>query len=99
MAEHATVIDVSRYYPAAGKRDELLAAMKKVAAHAAESKGCFGAQACGSDQDGDAVIAISRWESQSSLEAFAKSPDFVRERERMTALLAKPTHREHFRPE
>jgi len=98
MAEHAAVIDVSRYYPAPGKRDELLSAMKKMAGQAAASKGCFGAAACASDQDSEALTAISRWESQSALDAFANSPGFVDERERMTSLLAKPAHREHFRP-
>jgi len=98
MAEHAAVIDVSRYYSAPGKRDELLSAMKEMAGQAAASEGCFGATACASDQDGEALIAISRWESQSALDAFANSPGFVRERERMTSLLAKPAHREHFRP-
>ena len=99
MAEHAAVIDVSRYYPASGKRDELLDAMKKIADLAASSEGCFGAQACVSDQDGDALIAISRWESRSALDGFAESPDFMQERERLTSLLSKPAHREHMRPQ
>jgi quinol monooxygenase YgiN len=98
MAEHAAVIDVSRYYPAPGKRDELLAAMKRMAERAAASKGCFGAQACDSDQDRNALVAVSRWDSQSSLDAFAQSPDFVTEREQLSSLLAKSAQREHLRP-
>jgi quinol monooxygenase YgiN len=98
MAEHAAVIDISRYYPAPGKRDELLAAMKRMAERAAASKGCFGAQACESDQDRDALVAVSRWDSQSSLDGFAQSPDFVTEREQLSSLLAKSAQREHLRP-
>lgn len=98
MTEHAAVIDVSRYYPAPGKHDELFAAMKKIADMAASSDGCFGAQACVSDQDGDALIAISRWDSESSLDHFAQSPEFVAQREGLTSLLSKPAHREHLRP-
>ena len=92
------MIDVSRYYPAPGKRDELLTAMKKMADRAASSKGCFGAQACESDQERDALVAISRWDSESSLDNFAQSPDFIHERERLTSLLSRPAHREHLRP-
>ncbi len=101
MTEHAAVIDISRYYPAPGKRDELLRAMKQMADRAASSDGCFGAQACDSDQDEEALVAVSRWESQSSLDSFAQSPEFVREREQLTSLLSKlskPAHREHLRP-
>lgn len=92
------MIDVSRYYSAQGKRHELLAAMKTLAEKAASSKGCFGAQACESDHDGQALVAISRWASQSDLDAFANSKDFVHERERLTSLLAKQAQREHLRP-
>jgi quinol monooxygenase YgiN len=98
MTEHAAVIDVSHYYPAEGKREELLAAMRRIAEKAAASKGCFGAQTCDSDQDHDALIAVSRWDSQSSLDGFAKSADFISEREHLTQLLAKPAYREHLRP-
>ncbi|HSP09114.1 MAG TPA: antibiotic biosynthesis monooxygenase family protein [Candidatus Dormibacteraeota bacterium] len=98
MAEHAKVIDVSRYYPAQGKRDELLSAMKELAAKAASSPGCYGAQVCESDQEQDALVAISRWASESDLDGFAGSPSFVTDRERMASLLGKPAQREHFHP-
>jgi len=98
MTEHAAVIDVSRYYPAPGKRDELTHAMKQMAERAASSEGCFGAQACGSDQDEEALVAVSRWDSQSSLDRFAQSPEFVDAREQLTSLLSKPARREHLRP-
>ena len=98
MAEHAAIVDISRYYPAEGKREELLGAMRRLAAAAAGSAGCFGAQACGSDQDNAALIGISRWESKSALDSFANAPDFVRERDQLKSLLARPAVREHFTP-
>jgi quinol monooxygenase YgiN len=98
MPEHAAIIDVSRYYPAPGKREDLLEAMRTLATSAASSEGCFGAQACESDQDADTLVAISRWASEGAMEAFANSPDFVGEREQLTSLLARPTAREHLRP-
>lgn len=54
---------VARYPPAPGKRKDLLAAMKRMAARAADVKGCFGAQACESDHDREDLVAVSRWES------------------------------------
>ena len=98
MPEHAAIIDVSRYYPAPGKREELLDAMRTLASSASSRPGCFGAQACESDQDGESLVAISRWASQDAMEDFADSPDFVRERERLASLLARPASREHLRP-
>jgi|SRR5215467_465989 len=98
MAEHAVVIDVSRYYAASGRREELLAAMQRLAVTASGWEGCFGAQVCVSDRDEEALVAISRWESEEGLDAFANSPAFVAERERMSSLLARPAEHEHFRP-
>ena len=98
MAEHAIVIDVSRYYPAQGKRQELLSAMKTMADRAGESKGCFGAQACESDSDGESLVAISRWASRADLDAFARSADFVTEREKLASLLGRNAEREHLTP-
>ena len=60
MPEHAAIIDVSRYYPAPGKRQELLDAMRTLASSASSSQGCFGAQACESDQDAETLVADGR---------------------------------------
>lgn len=95
MADHATVIDVSRYYPAQGKRDELLAAMRRLATAANAAAGCFGSQVCTSEGDPEALIAVSRWESAEALRGFADSPDFVAERDRLTNLLGREALREH----
>ena len=98
MVEHAVVIDVSRYYPASGQREALLAGMQKLAAATSGWEGCFGAQVCESDRDEKALVAISRWVSEEALSAFANSRDFVAEREALTPLLAAPAEHEHFRP-
>lgn len=95
MAEHATVIDVSRYYPAEGKRDGLVNAMKRLASAAADAPGCFGSQVCTSERDPEALIAVSRWESAAALQAFADSPEFVAERQGLTDLLGRESVREH----
>jgi heme-degrading monooxygenase HmoA len=98
MSDNASVVDVSRYYPGPGQGGALLDAMRRVASKAAAADGCFGAQVCHSDQDGEALVAISRWASSTAMEAFASSSEFVEEREHFTSLLARPAQREHLRP-
>jgi heme-degrading monooxygenase HmoA len=95
MAEHATVVDVSRYYPADGKRDGLLEAMRKLAQTVSQAPGCFGSQVCTSDTDGDALIAVSRWESAEALQRFADSSEFAAERDGLSDLLGRRSAREH----
>jgi quinol monooxygenase YgiN len=98
MAEHAAVINVSRYRPATGKRSDLLAAMKRMADRATEAKGCFGAQACESDQDREDLIAISRWESAHALDEFSKTAASISEREHLKSLVSGETRRENLQP-
>lgn len=98
MLDHAVVIDVSRYHAAPGKKDELLAAMKQLAERAAAAEGCFGAQACSSDQAPDSLVAVSRWKSVEALQAFADDAASLAEREQLTALLDRPTQHEHLVP-
>lgn len=98
MAEHAAVINVSRYRPASGKRDELLKAMARMAERASSSPGCFGAQACVSDRDHETMIAISRWESRRALDAFAGTAASTTEREHLEGLLGGPAERENLTP-
>jgi quinol monooxygenase YgiN len=98
MDEHAVVIDVSRYHPAAGKREELLAAMQRLADQASAADGCFGAKACASDQEPDSLIAISRWKSAAALRSFADTAAMVAERDRLTTLLDRPAGHEHLTP-
>ncbi|HEX3630722.1 MAG TPA: antibiotic biosynthesis monooxygenase family protein [Candidatus Dormibacteraeota bacterium] len=98
MAEHAAVVNVSRYRPAAGKRQDLMSAMKRMAERAASAKGCFGAQACESDRDREDLIAVSRWESPQALEAFADTAETAADQEHLKGLVAGPAQRENLRP-
>jgi len=98
MADHAAVVNVSRYRPASGKRQELLAAMQRMAERAAHAKGCFGAQACESDRDREDLIAVSRWESAAALQAFSSAAESATHEEHLKGLLAGPPQRENLRP-
>lgn len=70
MAEHATVIRIARYQPAAGKRDELAERLKTGAEQLRQMEGCFGAQICSSSESADEVVAVSRWASQAAVDRF-----------------------------
>ena len=98
MPEHAAVINISRYRPAAGKRSQLLDAMKRMAARASEAKGCYGAQACESDQDREDLLAISRWESANALDAFSKDATSITEQEHLRELVSGQARRENLHP-
>lgn len=98
MADHAAVVNVSRYRPAAGKRQDLMSAMKRMADRAASTNGCFGAQACESDRDREDLIAVSRWESAQALQAFSSTAASAAEQEHLKGLLAGPAQRENLRP-
>lgn len=98
MTEHAVVIDVSRYRPAAGKRDEMLAEMKQIAERANKADGCFGAQVCASNSDSGALVAVSRWKSASALDAFAREVSSIASRDKLTSLLDGRAQHEHLTP-
>lgn len=98
MDEHAAVVNVSRYQPARGKREDLLKAMKRMAERASSAEGCFGAQACQSDQDRETLVAVSRWKSEGALDAFSKTAESVSEQEHMDRLLDGPARRENLTP-
>ena len=98
MADHARVINVSRYRPAPGKRHDLMSAMKKMAERASKAKGCFGAQACESNRDREDLVAVSRWESEQALHEFSSTADSVAEQEHLKNLLAGQAQRENLRP-
>lgn len=70
MTKHASLIQVTTFQPAPGRRDEVLAVCAEAQQRAAAADGCFGAQTCTVDEDPDAVVAISRWRDRHSLEAF-----------------------------
>jgi quinol monooxygenase YgiN len=98
MDEHASVVDVSRYRPADGKRDEMIAEMKKIAERASKSEGCFGAQVCTSNSDSGALVAVSRWKSRQALEKFSSEVQSVAARDKLTELLGGRAQHEHLTP-
>jgi quinol monooxygenase YgiN len=98
MDEHAAVLDVSRYRPADGKRDEMVAEMKKIAARATQAEGCFGAQVCTSNSDPGVVVAVSRWKSRQALEKFSGEVRTIAAREKLTELLGGHAQHEHLTP-
>jgi quinol monooxygenase YgiN len=98
MEQHAVVLDVSRYRPAAGKRDEMLAEMKKIAERANEADGCFGAQICVSNSDKDSLVAVSRWKSRGALEKFSDEVQSIASRDRLAELLDGRAQHEHLTP-
>jgi quinol monooxygenase YgiN len=94
MAEHASVVRVVRFRPAAGRRDELLNALKNGADGIRQRDGCFGAQICTQREDESVLVAISRWASQSALEQFLS--DTATERAQAAALTTEPPATETF---
>ncbi len=98
MEQHAVVLDVSRYRPVAGKRDEMLAEMKKIVEHASKADGCFGAQVCVSSSDKESLIAVSRWKSRASLEKFSGEVQSIAAREKLTRFLDGRAQHEHLTP-
>jgi quinol monooxygenase YgiN len=98
MEQHAVIVDVSRYRPADGKREEMITEMKKIAARAAEADGCFGAQVCVSSSDKESLIAVSRWKSRASLEKFSSEVQSIASRDRLTQLVAGHAQHEHLTP-
>ena len=98
MAKGASRIVLSRYHPLLGHREELLAAIAKLAGLATAGAGCYGARVFRSDQERDAVVAISRWGSEGAWESFARSPAVIEERGRFAHLLTRPAAEERFLP-
>jgi quinol monooxygenase YgiN len=68
VAEHASVIRVTHFQPAPGKRAELSALLEKLAESVRAMEGCFGVQVCAVRESPEELVVISRWASQSALE-------------------------------
>ena len=98
MAKGASLIVHSCYHPLPGRREELLAAIAKLAGLATAGAGCYGARVFRSDQESDAVVAISRWEFEGAWASFARSFAVIEERDRLAHLLTRPAADELFLP-
>jgi quinol monooxygenase YgiN len=98
MADHATVVDVERFWPADGKAGEVLIELRRVRDLTDHAPGCFGAQVCRSQEDPEILVLISRWKDDATAEQFGRSPDLRAALARVDSLLARPRQAEHFRP-
>ena len=96
MAEHASVIRVTRFQPAPGKRDELVRRLEEGAEQMRQLDGCFGSQVCASDQSSDVIVAVSRWASRAALDQFLQQ--FATQRTDAAQLAAGPPNSEHLTP-
>jgi quinol monooxygenase YgiN len=70
MAENATVIRVSHFESAPGKRDDLKARLNQGLAELRASEGCFGAQICTVREKPNAFAVVSRWASGAALDRY-----------------------------
>lgn len=70
MVEHASVVRVTYFHPADGKREDVLAALRQVAETARTAEGSFGAQPCTAQDEPEAVVVVSRWRSEADMEAY-----------------------------
>jgi quinol monooxygenase YgiN len=93
MAEHASVVRLTRFQPAAGKHDELLRVLEEGAQGIRQLEGCFGAQICTVRETPGVIVAISRWASQSAVDKFVQ--DSAAQRAELGSLVAAPPVSEH----
>jgi len=96
MAEHASVIRILRLKPASGKRDEMMSRLEQGAEGIRQQEGCFGVQVCTVRESPDELAVISRWASQSALDAFLNNSD--PQRGGINALAAGELVTEHLTP-
>ena len=93
MVEHASVVRITRFQPAPGRRDELLRGLQEGADGIRQMDGCFGAQICTVRDAPDVIVAISRWASQAALDQFLESTRA--QRAELANLAAAPPASEH----
>jgi len=98
MADHAGVVRVNRFYPAAGKEKAVADGLKTIRDRANAAEGCFGAQVSRSQEDPAVLVVVSRWVDQAALERFRAEPGIVAEQERIRAMLTGPHRPEHLVP-
>jgi quinol monooxygenase YgiN len=94
--DHASLVRVTHLYPSDGNRETVIGLLKAIAESARRAPGCFGGQVCTSDQDTEAVVAISRWQDRDSMERFHETPDFTGVLREIQPVLARPSRTEHF---
>jgi quinol monooxygenase YgiN len=93
MAEHASIVRLTRFQPASGKRDELIRRLEDGAEGIRQLEGCFGAQICTVRESPDVIVAISRWASQAAVDDFLRTTEA--QRADIARLAASPPSSEH----
>jgi quinol monooxygenase YgiN len=93
MAEHASIVRLTRFRAAPGRRDDLLRRLQEGAEGIRQMEGCFGAQICTVREAPDVIVAISRWASQAAVDQFLESTST--ERAEVASLAAAPPLSEH----
>ena len=73
MTEHATIIRVSRFQAAQGKRADVEALLVDGLAELRAAEGCFGAQLCTVREKQDELAVVSRWSSNSALDRYLQN--------------------------
>ena len=96
MSDHAGLVRVGRFRPAAGKRDDVAAVLGEMAATARRADGCFGAQVTISNRDHESIVLVSRWQSRGALDRFGTTSEFEAVRSRLQPLLEGPPEFELF---
>jgi quinol monooxygenase YgiN len=82
--------------PAPGKRTEMVSRLEPAIEQIRQREGCFGIQVCSVRESPDEVAVISRWASQSALDAFLKDSD--PQRGGINALASATPVTEHLEP-
>jgi quinol monooxygenase YgiN len=93
MAEHATVVRITRFRPNAAERDQVLGRLQEGAEAMRQLDGCFGSQICSSRESPDEIVAVSRWASQAALDAFLQQS--VSQRAELARSTTSPPSSEH----
>jgi len=84
--EHASVVRVARFRPAAGQREALLSRLQGGIDGLRQREGCFGAQVCSEREEPETIVIISRWSNQAALDSWLS--DSADQRGGVTALTA-----------
>jgi quinol monooxygenase YgiN len=93
MAEHASIVRLTRFQPASGQRDELIRRLVEGAEGVRQMEGCFGAQICTARESPDVIVAVSRWASQAALDRFLQQS--ASQQADLAKLAASPPASEH----
>jgi quinol monooxygenase YgiN len=96
VAEHASVVRVTHFQPASGKRQELTAALQSMADAIRSAEGCFGVQVCAVRELPDVVAIISRWSDQGSLDRVLQGSAV--DMSKVESLVSSPPASEHLTP-